>query len=114
MTGWTNCAAEGQTCTFDGTKNVRYGANGEWSQQEHTNSVGCTNGIFGDPIPGVAKTCEISAGSGDIHVGRSQFWGLSKGSQLDQTHRDTRMALVGPFFLATAPLLCFHYSCERG
>ena len=69
MAGWTNCAAEGQTCTFDGTKNVRYGANGEWSQQEHTNSVGCTNGIFGDPIPGVAKTCEISAGSGDTHVG---------------------------------------------
>lgn len=59
---WTFCANEGGTCSFPGTKLVRYGANGIYSTVTgpFTNSVACTNAVFGDPTPGVVKTCEYS------------------------------------------------------
>ena len=41
------------------TKTVRYGVRGTYSEQTHTDSVVCTNGVFGDPIDGVVKTCQV-------------------------------------------------------
>jgi hypothetical protein len=58
--GWTFCANENQTCTFAGTKLVRYGANGTYVQQTATNSIGCNNATFGDPLPGVVKHCDYT------------------------------------------------------
>jgi Flp pilus assembly pilin Flp len=55
---WITCANENGFCSFSGTAQVQYGANGVWVTQIHTNGVACTNAVFGDPIPGVVKTCE--------------------------------------------------------
>ena len=59
--GWTQCAAENDTCSFDGTRQVRYGANGVYTYQTVTGPVSCSNNIFGDPIFGVVKACSFSS-----------------------------------------------------
>lgn len=61
VTTWTVCANENQTCSFVGTRNVRYGANGFYTIKSMTSSVVCSNSVFGDPILGTAKTCEYSS-----------------------------------------------------
>jgi hypothetical protein len=56
---YTPCATEGETCTFDGTKQVRFGANGQWVTKTATASLPCNVASFGsDPLPHVEKTCE--------------------------------------------------------
>jgi len=55
---YTSCADEGGTCTFPGTKQVRFGANGQWATLSATGSVACDKATFGDPLPNVVKTCE--------------------------------------------------------
>ena len=60
---WTFCANEGQQCSFTGTQNVRFGANGTYVFKSLTNGTMCSNSVFGDPLYGVAKQCYIG-GSG--------------------------------------------------
>ncbi len=55
---WIYCAAEGGFCNFTGTMLVRYGVSGTYATGTFTNGVSCTNGVFGDPVPGFAKSCE--------------------------------------------------------
>ncbi len=62
---WTACANENQTCTLNGTKRVRYGAGASWKEATVIGSVPCNNTTFGDPISGVAKTCQTTAASVD-------------------------------------------------
>jgi hypothetical protein len=59
-TGWTFCANENGICSFTGTRNVRYGANGIYATKTFTNSVSCSNSVFGDPTPGYTKKCDFS------------------------------------------------------
>ncbi len=56
---WTQCASEGQYCSFSGTRNVQFGANGIYVYRMVTNGTACSNAVFGDPIFGVAKRCSI-------------------------------------------------------
>lgn len=56
-TTWTPCATEGGTCTFSGTRQVRYGNNGTYFTKSATGSIACTNAVFGDPLPTLAKSC---------------------------------------------------------
>lgn len=58
--GWTVCASEGSVCSFNGVKEVRYGANGKYVTKQAKNSIACNNATFGDPIVGVAKSCSYS------------------------------------------------------
>jgi hypothetical protein len=58
---WTQCANEGQTCSFSGTREVRYGANGQFTSKIVTGSTPCTNAVFGDAAPNVAKSCSYSS-----------------------------------------------------
>jgi|GEM_PF-2387053 len=60
---WTKCADEGGTCTFTGTRTVRYGSGTTYNMGTYTNSVACTNAVFGDPTPGVFKHCDYSSSS---------------------------------------------------
>ncbi len=47
-----------------GTKDVRYGADGTFTAPRTlSDGVMCTNGVFGDPLPGANKHCEIRAAS---------------------------------------------------
>ncbi|MGO4694508.1 cadherin-like beta sandwich domain-containing protein [Paenibacillus sp. 2TAB26] len=58
--GWTYCADERTTCGFEGTKEVRYwGNDGSYSFNTKiaTNSIACSNDVFGDPAAGTPKKC---------------------------------------------------------
>ena len=58
---WTACGNEGATCSFSGTREVRFGANGIYTSKVITGSTPCTSAVFGDPLRGVAKTCSYSS-----------------------------------------------------
>ena len=58
---WTYCGAEGATCSFTGTREVRYGASGTFASKIIAESTACKNSVFGDPIVGVAKSCSYSS-----------------------------------------------------
>ncbi|MFC5550704.1 hypothetical protein ACFPO9_19475, partial [Massilia aerilata] len=60
-TTWTQCATEGGTCSVPGTRQVRYGTTDKWAYKTVTTSVVCGNSVFGDPAPGVGKTCAYSS-----------------------------------------------------
>ena len=60
---WTYCSSEGGQCNFSGTREVRYGANGNYSYGVFSNGVSCNNGVFGDPIYGTVKNCEYGGTS---------------------------------------------------
>ena len=57
---WTPCANEGATCTFNGSKQVRYGVGSAYFVRTYSGGVTCSNATFGDPKVGVAKTCAIA------------------------------------------------------
>jgi spore coat protein U-like protein len=58
--GYTFCSRENQRCSFSGTKDVAYGANGRFNYRYGvTGGIDCNNGTFGDPFPGVVKACYI-------------------------------------------------------
>ncbi len=59
-TEWSDCADENRTCNFQGTKLVRYGKGDTWVKALHTDGVPCNNGIFGDPLFGTYKECQIA------------------------------------------------------
>ncbi len=56
---WTFCSNEYQQCNFSGTKTVRYGKDGAWISGSYSNGVYCDNSVFGDPLIGTIKQCEI-------------------------------------------------------
>jgi len=56
---WTICAGESGFCAFTGTMPVRYGANGLFVVKTFTDGTACTNEVFGDPAPDVAKSCSL-------------------------------------------------------
>ena len=58
---WTTCANEWGTCSFSGTREVRYGGKGVYASKIITATTPCTNAVFGDPIKATAKTCEYSS-----------------------------------------------------
>jgi hypothetical protein len=56
---WKTCASEHQYCSFNGTKKVRYGANGTYTYKVLTNGTKCSNSVFGDPLYGTVKNCAV-------------------------------------------------------
>ncbi len=58
---WTNCATENGTCSFTGTRDVRYGTATSYVTKTFTGSVKCSNSVFGDPAYGVVKSCSYSS-----------------------------------------------------
>ena len=59
FTTWTSCATENSTCTFTGTHEVAYGANGQYFYGSFTGGTACGNSVFGDPDSGVVKACYV-------------------------------------------------------
>lgn len=45
---------------------VRYGSGSAWVQQTISTPFKCSNGQFGDPLPGVGKQCERSTGPAPV------------------------------------------------
>lgn len=56
---WKHCANEKQICAFEGSTTVRYGAGSSWATKTIQSSTLCANSVFGDPIVGTAKTCQV-------------------------------------------------------
>ena len=54
---WVSCASEGGTCSFSGTRQVRYGTLAQNVIASFTAQTPCTNAVFGDPAFGTAKSC---------------------------------------------------------
>lgn len=57
---WPSCASEGGTCSFSGTAEVRYGTPTNYVTKTATGSIACSNAVFGDPAPGVVKSCSVN------------------------------------------------------
>lgn len=58
---------EGMTCTFSGTKQIRYGdAEPFFATQTATGSITCDNATFGDPHSGFFKHCEYGVPAGSV------------------------------------------------
>jgi hypothetical protein len=49
------CKVEGGSCNCKG--NLWYGKNGKYVSKKTNGLTACTNGVFGDPIPGIKKEC---------------------------------------------------------
>jgi hypothetical protein len=60
---WTVCAEEGAVCAFAGAKEVRYGANDIYTSKTLSDGTACTSSVFGDPLIGVLKHCDIRSTS---------------------------------------------------
>ena len=56
-TVWTECAQENGTCSFTGTRKVKYGVDTSTVVLTVTNSTSCDNATFGDPAVGQGKAC---------------------------------------------------------
>jgi predicted alpha-1,6-mannanase (GH76 family) len=61
---WIFCANENATCSFTGTRQVRYGADGRYVYRAFSGSVACNNTSFGDPLPGAPKRCDYDSSGG--------------------------------------------------
>ena len=70
-----SCASEGGDCSFTGVHEVWYGASTTtgkgksavtiyyWAVAPASEGVSCSNSIFGDPIPGISKSCFYRTGN---------------------------------------------------
>jgi Flp pilus assembly pilin Flp len=56
---WTTCATEGDFCSFTGTAPVKYGAEDSWVTGIFTDGIDCSNDVFGDPLYGTVKSCQV-------------------------------------------------------
>lgn len=61
--GWVLCANEGEVCRMPGQARVRYGIDGRYAHRDATGVIRCSNDVFGDPAPDIAKQCEYSLGA---------------------------------------------------
>ena len=57
---WSQCATEGGTCSFSGTRTVRYGTATQNVTRTLADGTACNNHVFGDPAVGILKTCWVS------------------------------------------------------
>ncbi|MEZ0109916.1 alpha-L-rhamnosidase [Catenulispora sp. EB89] len=58
-TTWTPCSAETIACTFTGTHDVAFGADGHYAYGTFTGATPCDDAVFGDPAPGQVKACYV-------------------------------------------------------
>ena len=67
---WVFAANENETVAISTATQVRYGANGTYVTQTVSSNIDCSNSAFGgDPVPGIAKTCERCNTTATIPVG---------------------------------------------
>lgn len=74
------CAAEGTTCSFSGTREVRYGTTTQYNVKVATGSIACNNSVFGDPAPGTRKGCYVSSETTSGSTSTSTSTSTSSGS----------------------------------
>jgi hypothetical protein len=60
---WSRCAREGSLCSFGDRRIVRFGIEGKWKYIETNDQIRCVISVFGDPVPGQIKYCEVGGNS---------------------------------------------------
>jgi hypothetical protein len=55
--GYWVCALESAYCSFDGTADVAFGAQGSFNTLFGITATTCNDEIFGDPLFGILKAC---------------------------------------------------------
>ena len=98
-TDWSLCAVEGKTCSFTGTKTVRYGHGDRHVYKTATGPVACGNGAFGDPYAGVAKACDTAPA-----VSTAASWSpcaVEGGQCAYAGSREVRYGANGRYFIRT-------------
>lgn len=68
-TGWQTCALEDEYCSFRGTREVRFGASGQYTVRTFSGGADCHVRTFGDPAPGLRKMCQIRDANGGWNNG---------------------------------------------
>ena len=63
---WTECAEENGTCSFSGTRSVKYGVASAYVTRAFTSTVACSNATFGDPAVGQWKKCWVDSSSAAV------------------------------------------------
>jgi hypothetical protein len=60
---WVDCGGQFALCAFNGTQQVRIGANGIYGYGQFTDGVTCQHQVIGglDPIRGVLKSCQYAS-----------------------------------------------------
>ncbi|WP_234815061.1 glycoside hydrolase family 16 protein [Noviherbaspirillum denitrificans] len=94
---WSQCATENSTCTFEGTKDVRYGAGDKWATRTATGSIACNNGTFGDPAVGTQKVCEVSATASTSSTSTGTTTTTQQPSGNTTTQEPTATTTPGPY-----------------
>lgn len=74
---WMSCASEGGVCRFNGEGMVRFGADGRYAFRVANGRVDCNTRSFGDPAPGLRKSCEVQVS----WRGSSQYRGWGRHGQ---------------------------------
>lgn len=59
--GYIHCATEGETCQFDGPRDVVFGVAGQFVHRLASGSIACHKDHFGEPLRGSVKRCYYSA-----------------------------------------------------
>ena len=59
FTHWDLCATNGGTCTFSGTSEVAYGADGRYTYGSHSNGTSCAESALGDPEASGTTYCYV-------------------------------------------------------
>ncbi|UJW81831.1 hypothetical protein [Hydrogenophaga sp. SL48] len=67
---WAFCADEGNSCSPSAPTLVRYGVPGQYHYRQVAGAFRCDAKSFGDPAPGVQKTCDINTVPVDRTVAR--------------------------------------------
>ena len=57
---WVACGQEGSVCKLTGPAQVRFGAGSSFVVKTAKSSVACSSTVFGDPAPGLAKSCSYT------------------------------------------------------
>jgi hypothetical protein len=76
LEGYTYCSDEVETCTYTGTVDIAYGADGQFNYlyNQSSGSIGCNNSTFGDPIYGVRKACYVKPASTITDPSNTGVW----------------------------------------
>ncbi|SIT36129.1 conserved hypothetical protein [Paraburkholderia piptadeniae] len=105
---WTKCADEHGTCSFSGTRDVRYGTEARNTVKSLTNGTSCDNGVFDDPAPGEEKQCWISGSNSAAGASgaAAKASGTPAASPRATADNDARQATAQPYSSHSQALRC--------
>ena len=107
-TGYTLCAAENGTCSFTGTQNVAFGANGKFYYKTNvTSPIACNDATFGDPNVGTVKACYYGPGKpATVASGASNAHGSGHSVAADLVHNYIFVPIPSNNFVTGMPGVC--------